>query len=159
MFAVKTRLKLDLSLQKEPSSPAFLTLPTPQTRSFQAMASIFVPSNNPPIYKVCSQSVWESIRSLDEWTGSAHDERDGFIHFSAAHQLAGTVAKHFSGQTNLVLISIDPKRLGGRLRWEPSRDGDLFPHLYGPLSLNAVIESRELVLNDQGLIDGIDASC
>ncbi len=93
---------------------------------------------------------------LDEWTGSTHDLRDGFIHFSAAHQLAGTVGRHFAGQSNLMLISVDPDRLGAQLRWESSRDGDLFPHLYGPLPLSAVIETRDLIVNDKGLIEGVE---
>lgn len=111
-----------------------------------------------PIYKVCPQSVWESIRNLDEWTGSEHDQRDGFIHFSAAHQLAGTVTRHFSGQANLMLISVDPDRLGTQLRWEPSRGGDLFPHLYGAFPLSAVIDARALMINDDGLISGVELS-
>jgi len=119
------------------------------------MPSASVLSKKPPIYKVCPQSVWESIRTLDEWTGSMHDQRDGFIHFSAAHQLAGTVARHFSGQSRLKLIAVDPDRLGAQLLWEASRDGDLFPHLYGPLPLSAVIEARDLIVNDNGLIEGV----
>lgn len=116
------------------------------------MPQASTPPDQSPIYKVCPQAVWEAIRSLDAWTGSPHDLRDGFMHFSAAHQLPGTVLKHFAGQTDLVLISIDPNRLGVRLQWEPSRDGDLFPHLYGPLPLAAVIEARNLVMDEAGRI-------
>ncbi len=96
------------------------------------------------IYKICTRVVWEAIRRSSEWIGSADDLRDGFLHFSAEHQLAGTVQKHFSGQPDLVALSIDPQRLGDNLRWEASRGGDLFPHLYGPLPLSAVVNVREL---------------
>ena len=121
------------------------------------MTTTKVPLHQLPIYKVCSRSDWETIRTLDAWAGSPHDLRDGFIHFSAAHQLAGTVSKHFAGQSNLMLISVDPVHLGDRLKWETSRDGDLFPHLYGPLLLAAVIDAQELVMNE-GRIQGVDKS-
>ncbi len=79
-----------------------------------------------------------------EYRGSAVDERDGFIHFSTAEQVAETAAKHFAGQTDLILVAVDGDALGGELKWEPSRGGDLFPHLYGPLPLSAVRWSRPL---------------
>ena len=121
------------------------------------MASFSEPPDRGKIYKICSQTVWAAIRTLDAWTGSPDDLRDGFIHFSASHQLPGTIHKHFSGQSSLVVISIDANRLGDQLRWEPSRDGDLFPHLYAPMPLTAVIETRDLVMSDDGLIEGVDA--
>lgn len=90
------------------------------------------------IYKICSSAVWQSIQGLEHWSGSADDLRDGFIHFSGSNQVLGTLKKHFFDQTDLVLISIDPTKLSDQLRWESSRGGELFPHLYGPLPLAAV---------------------
>ena len=96
------------------------------------------------IYKVCSKTVWEEVRSLTSWAGSPHDLRDGFIHFSTEDQLAGTLQKHYSGQADLMLLSIESETLGDALKWEPSRGGDLFPHLYGPLSIASIISVEEL---------------
>lgn len=97
------------------------------------------------IYKICPVDVWESIRAQSVWDGSADDLRDGFIHLSTRDQLAGTIAKHFSGRRDLVLLAIDPDSLGPKLRWEPSRGGALFPHLYAPLPLAAVIRVEPLM--------------
>ncbi len=77
--------------------------------------------------------------------------RDGFIHFSTAAQLEGTLRKHFAGRSGLFLIAIDADRLGDALRWEPSRGGDLFPHLYAPLELASVLWSGPLPLDDDGV--------
>jgi uncharacterized protein (DUF952 family) len=85
------------------------------------------------IYKICEQALWQAAETAGEFRGSAVDERDGFIHFSTASQLAETALKHFAGQSGLVLIAIDAEALGGKLKWEPSRGGDLFPHLYSAL--------------------------
>ena len=70
--------------------------------------------------------------------------RDGFIHFSTAAQVAETAAKHFAEESDLVLVAVDADALGAALKWEPSRGGDLFPHLYGPLPLTAVRWARPL---------------
>lgn len=96
------------------------------------------------IYKVCSKIVWEEIRSLTSWAGSPHDLRDGFIHFSTESQLPGTLQKHYAGQSELLLLSIDSVALGSALKWEPSRGGDLFPHLYGPLPIARITSVEEL---------------
>ena len=96
------------------------------------------------IYKVCSKIVWEEIRSLTSWAGSPHDLRDGFIHFSTEEQLVGTLQKHYAGQTDLMLLSLESVSLGEALKWEPSRGGDLFPHLYGPLTIALIITVEEL---------------
>ena len=96
------------------------------------------------LYKILTRQDWEAFRTARSFHGSAHDIRDGFIHFSAAHQLAGTAEKHFVGQTDLVLLQVDSDRLAPeQLRWEPSRGGDLFPHLYGPLRLDDVLASED----------------
>jgi uncharacterized protein (DUF952 family) len=76
--------------------------------------------------------------------GSPDDLRDGFIHFSTAEQTPGTFEKYFAGETGLVLVSVDTRALGSALKWEPSRGGALFPHLYGDLGLDAVLWSRPL---------------
>lgn len=90
------------------------------------------------IYKICPASVWREAERQGGYRGSADDRRDRFIHFSTQSQVAGTLAKHFAGQTGLFLIAIDANALGDALRWEPSRFGELFPHLYGELDLGAV---------------------
>jgi uncharacterized protein (DUF952 family) len=90
------------------------------------------------IYKICPASAWREAERQGVYRGSADDLRDGFIHFSAASQVAATARKHFFGQTGLFLIEVDADALGDRLRWEPSRDDELFPHLYGELDLGAV---------------------
>lgn len=90
------------------------------------------------IYKICPASAWREAERQGVYTGSADDARDGFIHFSTAAQVRETAAKHFSGQDKLLLVAVDAEVLGSALRYEPSRRGDLFPHLYGALPLAAV---------------------
>jgi uncharacterized protein (DUF952 family) len=90
------------------------------------------------IYKICERTSWRLVEQSGSYRGSAADARDGFIHFSTAAQLAGTYAKHFAGQRELVLVAVDADLLGPALKWEPSRGGDLFPHLYAALPLSAV---------------------
>lgn len=104
----------------------------------------------PPIYKVSPLADWRQARAAGCFEGSAHDRRDGFIHFSTAEQLPGTLARHYAGQHDLVLAAIDPDRLGAALRWEPARDGSLFPHLYGPLDMSAVVRELPLEIDDAG---------
>lgn len=85
------------------------------------------------IYKICSRSEWQQAVAAGIYEGSMVDRADRFIHFSTGQQLRETARKHFAGQTNLVLITVDPEPLGDALKWEPSRGGDLFPHLYDQL--------------------------
>lgn len=96
------------------------------------------------IYKICPASAWREAERQGVYRGSADDRRDGFIHFSTAAQVAGTAAKHFAGQSALFLIAVDGDALGDALLWEPSRGGELFPHLYGDLDLGAVCDIFEL---------------
>ena len=96
------------------------------------------------IYKICERKAWLTAKRHGEFRGSDADARDGFIHFSTAAQLAGTAAKHFAGATDLLLVAVDATALGQALKWEPSRGGDLFPHLYGALPLKAVRWTRPL---------------
>jgi uncharacterized protein (DUF952 family) len=96
------------------------------------------------IYKICEQEAWRAAEAAGGFGGSAVDERDGFIHFSTAAQVAETAAKHFAGQHGLMLVAVDGDALGPALQWERSRDNDLFPHLYGALPLSAVRWARPL---------------
>jgi uncharacterized protein (DUF952 family) len=103
-----------------------------------------------PVYKICSSAMLQEARGRGCFEGSADDARDGFIHLSAGHQVAGTLAKYFAGQRDLLLLAVDPDKLGERLRWETSRGGEPFPHLYGPLDLDHVISVEALVLQEDG---------
>ena len=87
------------------------------------------------VYKICRIDLWKQAESLGVFHGAPVDNADGFIHFSTADQLAETAAKHFVGQHDLLLITVATEPLGEKLKWEPSRGGALFPHLYAPLSL------------------------
>jgi uncharacterized protein (DUF952 family) len=103
-----------------------------------------------PIYKVVTEAAFEASWSLGQFDGSTDDRRDGFIHFSAATQLAGTLAKYFARQEGLVVLAVDPARLGPHLKWETSRGGEQFPHLYAPLDLAAVLWAEPLALGPDG---------
>ncbi len=105
----------------------------------------------PTIYKILSETMWNKARKDGVFQGSEVDLRDGFIHFSTASQALETAAKHFSSQRDLVLLYVDTERLGAALKWEPSRGGALFPHLYGDLALTAVTESAPLPLGADGI--------
>lgn len=96
------------------------------------------------IYKLLSAAEWSVAVAQGSYPGSAVDLRDGFLHFSAAGQVVQTAALHFGGQAGLVLLTVDPDLLGGELRWEVSRGGDRFPHLYGELPVTAVVAAEPL---------------
>ena len=100
-----------------------------------------------PIYKILSEAAYEAAKREGHFLGSVDDARDGFIHLSAANQIEGTLAGHFAGQTGLLLVALDPDRLGSELKWESSRGGDLFPHLYGTLKTTEVIWAKPLPIN------------
>jgi len=91
------------------------------------------------IYKICTRKEWDQAQALGHYPGSEVDRRDGFIHFSTGEQVPETAQRHFAQQVDLVLVAVDPTALGPALRWEPSRRGALFPHLYGDLPLSAVV--------------------
>ena len=91
------------------------------------------------IYKVATRAQWQAAEATGTFRGAPVDLADGYIHFSTAAQLAETLARHFAGQRDLLLIEVDADALGDALRWEPSRGGDLFPHLYAPLAVAAAI--------------------
>ncbi len=102
------------------------------------------------VYKICPRAAWEQAEQAGVYQGAPIDLEDGFIHLSAAYQLAETAAKHFAGQDDLVLVAVDARQLGSALRWEPSRGGDLFPHLYGPLDTRTVDAVTPLPLESDG---------
>ena len=105
------------------------------------------------IYKICSASAWREAERQGVYRGSADDARDGFIHFSTLSQVAETARKHFFGQTALFLVEVDADALGSALRWERSRNEELFPHLYGELDLGAVTGVLNLHARSDGFHD------
>jgi uncharacterized protein (DUF952 family) len=102
------------------------------------------------IYKICTAAEWAEAEHAGVYRGSAVDLKDGFIHFSTAEQAAETAAKWFAGQRDLVLVAVDADVLGDKLKWEPSRGGALFPHLYGDLDVKAVLRVDPLPLGSDG---------
>jgi uncharacterized protein (DUF952 family) len=96
------------------------------------------------IYKICEKALWRKAETEPWFVGAPTDIRDGFIHFSTANQVVGTAAKHFAGVPDLILVAVDADMLGAQLKWETSPDGELFPHLYAPLPLSAVLWARPL---------------
>lgn len=104
----------------------------------------------PLIYKICPAPLWRDAEEKGRFSGAPVDLADGYIHFSTGAQLAETAAKHFAGQTELLLIAVDDSRLGAQLRYEPSRGGALFPHLYAPLDPKAVRWVAPLSLEADG---------
>lgn len=105
------------------------------------------------VYKILPRSAWEAARAEGVYRGSEVDRSDGFIHFSTAAQAAETARRHFRGQRDLVVLALDSADLGAPLKWEPSRGGDLFPHLYGDLATNLVLEVRAAPLDGDGVPD------
>ena len=97
---------------------------------------------------MCRRGEWEAAQASGVYAGSSQDAADGFIHFSTAAHVASSASRHRAGQTDLVLLTVDAAALGRALRWEPSRQGALFPHLYGPLPLAAVLAVDDLPLGD-----------
>lgn len=102
------------------------------------------------IYKVVSRSQWETAEMGGVFVGAEIDLSDGFIHFSTAEQVVETVAKHFAGQTDLLLVAVETDELGEQLKWEESRGGAMFPHLYSSLSVAAAASVVPLPLGETG---------
>jgi len=102
------------------------------------------------IYKIAPDSLWRDAEAAGVFSGAPVDLADGFIHFSTAEQVRETAAKHFAGQDNLLLIAVDAEKLDDALKWEVSRGGALFPHLYAPLALAAVRKVESLPLGVDG---------
>ena len=103
------------------------------------------------IYKLLDRDAWLAALETGSYAGSPVDLADGFIHFSTAQQAQETAAKHFQGVEGLMLLSVDPARLGAPLTWEPSRGGALFPHLYTAMPTSAVVAERAIALDADGV--------
>lgn len=103
------------------------------------------------IYKICPEDLWQRALNDGVFRGAPVDLADGFIHFSTAAQVVETAGKHFKGQDGLVLVALDEDRLGSGLRYEVSRGGALFPHLYGTLDPHLARWVKPLPLRDDGL--------
>jgi uncharacterized protein (DUF952 family) len=102
------------------------------------------------IFKICTAAEWAEAERGGSFRGSAVDLQDGYIHFSTAAQVAETAAKHFAGQGDLVLVAVDAGSQGEKLKWEPSRAGSLFPHLYAELPVRAALWVKPLPLDGEG---------
>jgi uncharacterized protein (DUF952 family) len=102
------------------------------------------------IYKICDAAQWREAEREGMFRGAAIDLTDGYIHFSTAHQIAETAAKHFAGQPDLLLVAVEAEALGAALVREPSRGGALFPHLYGTLPMKAVVWVKPMPLGPDG---------
>lgn len=107
----------------------------------------------PPVaYKVLTGAQWAQLQESGSFAGSLADLADGFIHLSTAEQLPGTLDKHFAGQSDIQLAAVDLAALGDAVKWEPSRGGDLFPHIYADLPLAAVIAHGPLARHENGTL-------
>ncbi|MFT6913671.1 MAG: hypothetical protein ACJAQW_002283 [Paracoccaceae bacterium] len=104
------------------------------------------------IFKIFRRPEWEAFRKSGQTKGAPIDLSDGYIHFSTAATVAETAAKHFAAQSDLVLVAFESDTLGDLLRWEPSRGGALFPHLYRELRINEVLWDKSLPLGAAGHI-------
>lgn len=105
------------------------------------------------VLKVVPAALWRKAEAAGVFEGSAVDLADGFIHFSTPEQVEETVARHFAGQPDLLLVTVDADALGANLRWEPSRGGALFPHLYSSLPIASVLRVQPLPLGPDGRHD------
>ena len=104
------------------------------------------------IYKILSRSEWQAAQQAGQVAGSAVDLADGYIHFSTAAQAGETARKHFSGQADLLVLTLEADNLGEHLKWEPSRGGELFPHLYGPLHIGALGQHATVSVDADGSV-------
>ncbi len=102
------------------------------------------------IYRLCRRDEWERAQALGTYAGGAADERDGFLHFSTAEQVAESARRHMAGVVDLLLLTVPASALGDALRWEPSRDGQLFPHLYSVLSVDLIVDVAPMPLGEDG---------
>ncbi len=102
------------------------------------------------IYKICHKAEWSLAEREGLYAGSAKDHEDHFVHFSTAEQVMGTLERHYAGASDLVLVAVDPNTLGAALKFEPSRDGALFPHLYGTLPMTFVQWVKPIRRADDG---------
>jgi uncharacterized protein (DUF952 family) len=105
------------------------------------------------LYKIVDASAWEAATRNGAFVGAEIDLKDGYIHLSTAAQAAETARRHFAGRDGLLLVAVEAQALGEALKWEPSRGGDLFPHLYSALNPELAVEARPLALNAEGWPD------
>jgi uncharacterized protein (DUF952 family) len=105
------------------------------------------------LYKIVEASAWEAALRAGTFVGAEIDLKDGYIHLSTGAQAAETARRHFAGREGLLLVAVEAQSLGDALKWEPSRGGDLFPHLYGALTPALAVETRPLTLNADGWPD------
>lgn len=103
------------------------------------------------IYKICDAALWREAERAGVFAGAPVDHADGYIHFSTAGQARETAARHFAGKGDLVLVAVNAAALGAALRYEPSRGGALFPHLYGSLPVSAARWVKPLPLGPDGV--------
>lgn len=103
------------------------------------------------VFKIAPRDAWDDAVACGIFYGSADDLRDGFVHMSTAGQVAGTLAKHFRDETDLVLIAFDAHALGDTLKWDASRDGALFPHHYGPLPAEKALWVKDIATGADGV--------
>ena len=109
-------------------------------------------NDNALIFHMCRADEWATAQGRGTYSGSSQDLADGFIHFSTAMQVRVSAAKHRAGQTGVILLWVDPARLlGNTLKWEESRNGMLFPHLYGVLNTDAAIRTDPLDLDPDSI--------
>ena len=101
------------------------------------------------VYKICTKSEWQEVKSKGQLTGSKKDLEDGFIHFSGEEQVEGTLNKYYLNQKDLILLKVETLKLD-HLIWEQASDGNMFPHLYSALDLSNVVEEFEISLKDDG---------
>lgn len=104
------------------------------------------------IFKIFHRSEWNMFRQKGVTKGAPIDLEDGYIHFSTAEQVAETAARHFAKESDLVLVAVEASGLGDALKWEPSRGGALFPHLYADLQMHDVVWDKSLPLGASGHI-------
>jgi uncharacterized protein (DUF952 family) len=102
------------------------------------------------IYHICRAVEWAASARDGQYRGSDQDRADGFIHFSTGRQVEASARRHRAGQSGLVLVAVDADRLGDRLRWEPAKSGELYPHLYGPLAVAEALQVQPLPLGPDG---------
>jgi len=102
------------------------------------------------IYKICDATLWQTAVTAGEFEGAEIDLTDGYIHFSTAEQMRETAAKHFAGREGLVIIAVEAEALGDAMKWEASRGGALFPHLYRPLKTAEAAWSKPLPIGADG---------
>ena len=111
------------------------------------------------VYKLLTRAEWRAAEAKGVFEGSAVDLADGFIHFSTAAQAPETGLRYFAGVADLVIVGFEAEALGEGLKWEPSRGGDLFPHLYGPLPTALAVEVKDVALDADGapVLEGLEA--